>query len=306
MYSLIMRLRNWCFDHGWLKQQDVGMPVICVGNLAMGGTGKTPMVELFVDELRRRGHKPAVVSRGYGRKTRGALLVTPESTAEEVGDEPLQICRRKNCPVVVAEKRIEALPVVRKWNRENPESAITIIVLDDAYQHRYIKRDYNILLTDYSRLYTRDKVIPWGRLREPISGAKRADAIVVTKCPETLSRSEADTIRRELQALPHQRVSFATIDYESLPPLAEPAVLITGIANPQPIIRHLRSQGIEIAQHLKFADHHRFSSNELQEFARISAPIITTAKDAARLPANLSLNILNIRTKILYTYAENS
>lgn len=294
-----MRLRNWCFDHGWLEQRKAEWPVVSVGNLAVGGTGKTPMVELIVEQLRQRGHNPVVVSRGYGRRTKGPLLATAESTADDIGDEPLQIFRHLACPVIVSEDRRKALPLIRQWNKAHPEAPITVIVLDDAYQHRYLQRDCNILLTDYHRLYTRDHVLPFGRLREPACGAKRADVIVVTKCPPHLTAAEAQSIRRELQAEARQQVVFASISYAELPTFDEPPVLLTGIANPAPIREHLQSQGIKIARHLQYADHHRFSANDLAEIRAIQAPIITTAKDATRLPQLSNLHILNIRTHIL-------
>lgn len=301
-----MCLRNWCFERGLLNQQKVDLPVISVGNLAVGGTGKTPMVELIIEELRARGYNPAVVSRGYGRKTSGPIMVAPSSTAIEVGDEPLQIYHHMGCPVFVAEKRLEAVPLIEKWNAQHTVIPINVIVLDDAFQHRYIKRDFNILLTDYHRLYTRDRVLPWGRLRESRTGAKRADIIVVTKCPPCLSRDEAFAIRKELNPLAHQQVVFCTIAYRPLPEFKESPVLITGIANPQPILDHLRDSGIKISEHLRFPDHHIFSLDELKKIKAISVPIITTAKDAVRIPDNRNIHILQIRTKILYKYAANS
>lgn len=303
VYDFLMYLRNWCFDHGLLKQQKVELPVISVGNLSMGGTGKTPMVELIVEELRSRGHRPCVVSRGYGRKTKGPLMATPASTSADIGDEPFQMYRSLNCPVIVAEKRLKAIPLIKAWNLQNTNDAITCIVLDDAYQHRFIRRDCNILLTDYHRLFTRDRVLPWGSLREPRCGAGRADIIIVTKCPENLSKSESDRIIKEIGPELHQQVYFATIAYDELPDTItkahEGVTLITGIANPQPILEYLQEQGIKIKSHYCFSDHHTFSCKEIEQFRSIDGKILTTAKDAARLPQMPNLYVIRIHTKII-------
>lgn len=303
MYSLLMTLRNWYFDHGWLEQRHANMPVVSVGNLAVGGTGKTPMVELIVEELRKRGHQPAVVSRGYGRRTRGPIMASPSSTANELGDEPLQIYRKMQCPVVVSEDRRKALPLIDQWNAEHTESPITILVLDDAYQHRYLWRDYNILLTDYHSLYTRDRVLPLGRLREAQRGAQRAHCVVVTKCPADLSEAEQSDIRKELNLNEKQELHFASIAYEPLPnevtEATEGVTLVTGIANPKPLLEHLEQQGIHIKQHLAYPDHHRFSADEIEHIAQTKGIVLTTEKDSVRLPQLSHIHTIKIHTLIL-------
>lgn len=313
MYGLLMTLRNWCFNHGWLEQRKADVPVISVGNLAVGGTGKTPMVEFLLRQLQSRGQHPAVVSRGYGRRTRGPLVANASSTADDIGDEPLQIYRKfgsattadaSRVPVIVSEDRRKALPLLAQ---EAPDC--DVLLLDDAYQHRYVQRDCNILLTDYHRLYTRDRVLPWGRLREPRRGAQRADIVVVTKCPATLTPQEAEAIRTELALCPAQQLFFATIGYGPLPPeliapVGGPQIevnLLTGIANPGPLLDHLASQGVHIQQHLCYGDHHRFSESERENIKRLASTtfLLTTEKDAARLP-DVPVMPIPIETRILF------
>lgn len=310
MYRLIMTCRNWCFDHGWLEQRRAPLPVISVGNLAVGGTGKTPMVEWLIEALQSMGQRPAVISRGYGRHTHGPLAASPESTASDIGDEPYQIFHKygNRVPVIVSEDRRKALPLV-------PEDTTTL-VLDDAYQHRYLQRDCNILLTTWQRPYTRDHILPWGRLRESRQGARRADIIVVTKCPADLREQDAEALRTELTLSPDQHLFFATIDYAPLPSSVTSqgeANLVTGIANPEPLIRHLTQQGISIRQHLGFPDHHRFTESDISAIQALPAniPTLTTEKDAARLEG-LSPHTLHnkpiplpIQMRILFNQNDN-
>lgn len=302
MYGTVMKVRNWCFDHGWLEQREASLPVISVGNLAVGGTGKTPMVELLTAALRTAGHRPTIISRGYGRTTSGVRVAHPRSTAAEIGDEPLQIYKRYEgeVPVIVSEDRRKALPHV--------DASATLLILDDAYQHRYVQRQCNILLTDYHRLYTRDRILPFGRLRESATGAQRADIIVVTKCPAHLSREEAESLRKELTPLPSQSLFFATIAYAPLAEeirQAESVTLLTGIANPAPLLEHLEAEGIKVTKHLCYKDHHRFSNSELADLRRLAAagPLLTTEKDAARLPG-IAATPLPIHTEILFNQQE--
>lgn len=287
-----MALRNWAFDHEVLEQRQAPFPVVSVGNLAVGGTGKTPMVELLVRLLREAGRHPAVLSRGYGRATKGPLVASAESTAADIGDEPLQIFRkfRGEVPVAVSEDRRRALPLLSAlpWGR----SEGGVLILDDAFQHRYIARNCNILLTDWHRLYTRDRVLPFGRLREWRSGARRADIVVVTKCPATLTAEEAEAVRRELHLEERQRLFFASIAYAPLPPGVREsgeASLITGIAQPQPLIDHLTAAGVRIIRHLRFPDHHNFSAADLRAVTSLQGPVLTTEKDAMRLPAGTAI-----------------
>lgn len=299
-------LRTFLFDHGFLEQRKAPCPVISVGNLAMGGTGKTPMVEHLIDMTREAGLFPVVISRGYRRRTRGPLPATPISTVSDIGDEPLQIYHKYQglVPVIVSEDRRKALPYLP----EAPEGQCMVILLDDAFQHRYLQRDCNILLTAYHRLYTRDHVLPFGRLRESRKGVRRADIIIVTKCPANLSTEEAEAIRKELAPLPSQYLFFSAIEYAELPTevmTAGHTSLITGIAHPEPLLEHLASQGIKVIKHLRYPDHHRFSNADLATIRKLQQPVLTTEKDAARLPNVPEIYALPIQTKILFNESEN-
>lgn len=304
MYRLIMSCRNWCFEHGLLQQQVAPYPVISVGNLSVGGTGKTPMTEWLIRQLLAQHFSPIVISRGYGRKTRGPLLAHSHSTADMIGDEPLQIYRKfaGSVPVIVSEDRRKALPLIAMTPELRQKERI-VLLLDDAYQHRYLQRDCNILLTPYRRPYTRDHVLPWGRLRESRKGAHRADIIVVTKCPRNLSPQQAETLQRKLAPLAHQQVFFSTIGYEDIPEEIrhESAVtLLTGIADPSPLVEHLQQNGVTIDRHLRYADHHRFTPAERQQIEESPTPVITTEKDYARLKPQAHIHPIGIHPVILF------
>lgn len=285
LYALATDVRNLLFDSGCLRSTKPPMPTIGIGNLAVGGTGKTPHAEFFARHLLAQGCKVAILSRGYGRSTRGYRAASPQSTAEEVGDEPLQMFRRFRGEVAVAvcERRAEGLKRLKE--SIDPD----VVILDDVFQHRYVRPQLLILLTDCSRLYCDDCVVPAGRLRERRRGARRADVIIVTKCPPNLTEARRCDIIRRLKPLPHQQVFFSAMAYAplTLPEGNARALLLTGIARPEPLVKHLQDSGIHIARHLKFPDHHRFSPSDLTriiEAARAASCVITTAKDFARLP----------------------
>ena len=292
IFGLVATLRGKCFDWGILKERSFPIPLICVGNLAVGGTGKTPHVELILRLLHQHGYAVGMLSRGYGRKTRGFLLAEDHHTARDIGDEPYQV--KCNCPyatVAVCEKRVIG---VEKLMQLRPE--LDVIVLDDAFQHRYVKPGLNILLTDANRLYVNDHFLPWGRLREGAKAARRAQVVVVTKC---------DGIRRPpLQVENAQQLYYSHIAYAPLQPFVSfaveenssaPAVvagrnvmLITGIANPKPLQMHLIGIGASHVKVLAFPDHHVFTETDInrmnQTFASLpDALAITTQKDATRL-----------------------
>ena len=299
MYNLIMSIRNFLFDNGWgLKQQAFDVPLIAVGNLSMGGTGKTPHTEYLVKLLQQAGKDVAVLSRGYGRATKGYRLATETSSASDIGDEPRQIKQKfPECTVAVCEKRVvgmQHLIAEREEAGKTPDN--WVVVLDDAFQHRYVKPGLNILLTDYARPYYADRVLPWGRLRESAVGAQRADIIVVTKCPKHLSSLAAEQIRMKLTPLPTQEVFFTNFDYanpysasnhqETGLPLS--ALVLTGIAKPQPLYAYLEAHGVEIKP-LAFPDHHAFTPSDVErinaafETLPEGSKVITTEKDAVRL-----------------------
>lgn len=288
IYGRIMRVRNRRFDTGRTPITAVSVPVISVGNLSVGGTGKTPMCRWLLGVLTEQGLKPAMLSRGYGRNTQGFRHVDTSSTADEVGDEPLEVFNAFDgkVPVFVCEDRVHGAQRMLQHDR-----SINVIVLDDAYQHRFLHRDINILLTDYSRLYTRDRVIPEGRLRELPEGAARADIIIVTKCPADLGREEADALTRELKPRERQQVFFSAIKYEPLDTdLSDKRLLIfTGIANPRPLVSHYDGKGLSM-ETLQFADHHRFTDRDINKVATAADKadiVITTAKDYSRLPKDI-------------------
>lgn len=307
IFGRIMRERNRRFDTGRTPVQSVAVPVISVGNLSVGGTGKTPMCRWLLKVLKEQGLHPAMLSRGYGRKTSGFLALHAGSTADEVGDEPLEVFSSfgGDVPVFVCEDRVSGARQLLQH-----DGSINAIVLDDAYQHRFLHRDINILLTDYRRLYTRDRVMPEGRLRELPEGAARADVIIVTKCPADLSREQADAITRELQPLESQQVFFTAISYEPLQAddLSSQRLLIfTGIANPQPLVSHYDGRSLSL-QTLRFPDHHRFTDSDIARVAaaaRQADIVITTAKDFSRLPASIpdslrsKLHVQHIDVEIL-------
>lgn len=283
-YALVMDIRNWMFDHGWLHEKRYDIPTVCIGNLAVGGTGKTPHTEWLVERLLAEHRHVGILSRGYGRSTRGYYEATVDSRADDIGDEPLQMYLRFGTQAIVAvcEDRCHGIECLME---RHPE--LDIIVLDDAFQHRYVRPTLRLLLTDYSRLYTTDYVLPAGRLRERRKGAKRADIIVVTKCPSTLSEAERSNIETAIAPLPHQHVFFTAMDHAPLPISTEqPIALLAGIARPQPLIEHLLAEGYNVARKLIYPDHHNFSPRDLANIdtaAAQTAHIVTTAKDNARL-----------------------
>lgn len=298
IYYVVTWLRNWFYDRGLYKSRNYDFPLIAVGNLSTGGTGKTPMVE-YLTQLIKNNIKVATLSRGYGRKTKGFLLANDEATADSIGDEPFQFYNKfkDEVDVAVCEDRQRGIELLRSKNKK-PE----VIILDDAFQHRKVKAGFNVLLTSYGKLYSNDIVLPTGNLREPRIGAKRADAIVVTKCPNDLSENEKRRIYRELSPLPHQELCFSSIEYsnlvyseteqKSLTDLKN-ATLITGIANPKPLVDYLNSLNMQF-EHLKFGDHHHFTATEIEEFEKLDC-ILTTEKDYMRLKLHPS-----IKDKIFY------
>lgn len=284
-----MEVRNRLFDCHLLPSEAFPVPVIAIGNLAVGGSGKTPHTELLLRLL--AGHRTAVLSRGYGRATQGFRLVEATDSAREVGDEPLQMKRKvPEATIAVDGNRRRGIAKLLE-----AEPALAFILLDDAFQHRYVRPALNILLTDYNCRYTHDRILPAGRLRERAGGATRADIIIVTKCPPTLSLEEAATLRNEIAPRAGQKIFFTTLRYPKTPrPAANTRgteagrlLAVTGIANPTTFLNHWEELGWHIAP-LTFPDHHRFSPADL---ARINAAakgaelVATTEKDAMRLEA---------------------
>jgi len=301
LYGLGVRLRHFLYDRGWLSSKRYPFPILCVGNLAVGGTGKTPMVEYLVRLLGQE--QVAILSRGYRRKTRGFILADDSATAMTLGDEPYQYHRKfPRATVAVCESRQEGIERLL----ENPH--FKYIILDDAFQHRKVQAGTNLLLTSYDKLYTQDFLLPVGSLRDIRSRARKAQIIIVTKCPE-LTQTEQEKIIQQLKPLPSQKVYFTSIAYsdrvyshedsQALKDfIATPFTLVTGIANPTPLVDFLEKQGASF-EHLAYSDHHHFSNREL-ELLRQKGRILTTEKDYVRLEGALStLYYLPIETQFL-------
>lgn len=305
LYGWAMLLRNELYDRKILKSTSFGVPVISVGNLSVGGTGKSPMVEYLISLL-KDDYRVATLSRGYKRSTQGFHLLKGDETALEVGDEPLQFKTKfPEVPVAVDEKRVHGIESL--LSLENPPE---IILLDDAFQHRKVAAGFYIILTPYNNLYIEDYVLPTGNLREPRSGAKRAQVVVVTKCPPDLGAKEKDKIREKLRIRPGQELYFSKIVYSTTAISVSGNVdfkyfreksftLITGIANPGPLVEFLKEQGLSF-EHLSFPDHHNFTGSEIKLLQSRSL-VLTTEKDFMRLKKSISrekLFYLPIKTEL--------
>ncbi|HEX6916346.1 MAG TPA: tetraacyldisaccharide 4'-kinase [Chitinophagaceae bacterium] len=317
LYGLVIIIRNFLYDKGYLKSARFNFPLVCVGNLAVGGTGKSPMVEYLVNLLHKE-FRVGTLSRGYKRKTKGYVLAGDRTTALEIGDEPMQFhLKFPDAAVAVGEERLDAVPQLL---HDRPE--LEAIILDDAFQHRAVIAGLNILLTEFSNLFSDDIFLPTGDLRDQRGSYKRADIIVVTKCPAELTIEMKRKTIREIQPYPHQQVFFTTIEY-GLPyhiaskatrqiTQADEILLVCGIANPQPLKQYIFDQAQTYYQ-MDYSDHHIFSIDDLREikrrFARMDAPsgfIITTEKDAMRFLkfrqeiGDLPLYVLPIRHRFLF------
>ena len=297
IYFVITWLRNKLYDFGYKTSQSYDFPVICVGNLSTGGTGKTPMIEYLIRLLSNKS-KVATLSRGYKRVTKGFVLADENSNVDTLGDEPFQFYNKfKNIYVAVDEDRQNGISELRKL-KNSPE----IVLLDDAYQHRKVKAGFNVLMTSYSNLFTKDMVLPTGNLREPRYGYKRANAIVVTKCPANLDDSEKTKIKKSIKPKSNQKVFFSSISYsdtvfsfEEEKQLKEfdDFTLVTGIANATPLVSFLKSKGHKFS-HIEFGDHHNFTLKDL-ELLEKQEKILTTEKDYMRLMCEEQL-----RSKLYY------
>ena len=304
IYGIIIAIRNWLFDQDLLSSTTFNIPTISIGNLVVGGTGKTPHTEFILSVL-QSDWKTAMLSRGYKRKTTGFQLATTESNSQTIGDEPFQIFTKfPAVTVAVDENRVHG---VKKLMEIIPD--IQLVVLDDAFQHRYIQTGLSILLTDYSNLYSRDMLLPAGSLREWRSGSKRANIIVITKCPENLKPIEMRLFETELNLQDNQILFFSSFIYDELKPVFSDSshenwtyqkikesnaeiLLVTGIASPVQILEQL-AKFTSTVKTLIFEDHHAFQSKDFssinKKFNAISSAdkiIIVTEKDAARLVTN--------------------
>ena len=328
LYGIGVGFRNQLFNIGLLKQHDYDIPIISVGNITVGGAGKTPHVEYLIRLLKDKV-KVAVLSRGYKRKTHGYVLANDSSTVTDIGDEPYQMKQKyQDVHIAVDKKRVDGIAHITGDAETNDTD---VILLDDAFQHRYVKPGINILLVDYHRLIIYDKLLPAGRLREPQSGKNRADIVIITKCPKDLKPMEFRVLTKAMNLYPYQSLYFTTIEYESLIPLFakeksaiekealkdKHVMLITGIASPKQIIIDLKPHVKEMTT-LAFSDHHQFKSKDIMKinetFNAIKGEkiIVTTEKDATRLEqleglceeVKQNLYVLPIKVKFMINQEE--
>lgn len=306
IYGMIVSFRNKLFDWRILPSVSFPIPVITIGNLVLGGSGKTPSVE-YVVRLLKDDYKVATLSRGYKRKTKGFRLVSSDDTQELVGDEPLQIARKFNDIIVaVDESRRHG---IRQLMTDNPD--LQVVILDDAYQHRYVKPGLSVLVTDYHRIFVKDHLFPVGRLRECKKGSRRAHIILVTKTPKIFSPLVRRQLAEDLKPQSHQLLCFSYLSYENWLPLFKDTpipdeeqkkvntiLMLTGIAFPSPLEEYLRPF-CSVLSMLQFPDHHNYSEKDLQMIKDkfLSLPtrkkiIVTTEKDAMRLSVPLAESIL--------------
>ncbi len=296
LYGCVVRFRNFLFDVGILKSRSFSTPIISVGNITVGGTGKTPHVEYLI-RLLKDSTNIAVLSRGYKRKTKGFLIADDKSTARDIGDEPYQMKRKfPKVTVAVDKDRVHGIELLTEHDKY-----LNVILLDDAFQHRYVKPGVNILLVDYHRLIIYDELLPAGRLREPLNGKDRADIVIVTKCPQDLKPMDFRVITKAMNLFPYQHLYFTTLVYDNLQHIStheerslssiktdEHILLLTGIASPRQLTEDL-SPYTQQLHTLSYADHHCFSTKDVtkinETFAALPSPksIITTEKDAARI-----------------------
>ncbi|MDD7129678.1 MAG: tetraacyldisaccharide 4'-kinase [Prevotella sp.] len=300
LYGMGVRFRNMLFDTGILESRSFPIPVISVGNITVGGAGKTPHVEYLI-RLLCETKRVSVLSRGYKRRTKGYLLASSSSTSLELGDEPYQMYLKygRQVHVAVSANRCEGIERLCS----DPETKDTdVILLDDAFQHRYVKPGVNILLVDYHRLIVYDKLLPAGRLREPKDGKRRADIVIVTKCPPDLRPMDFRVITKALNLYPYQKLFFTTIEYGDLIPLFSNSrslalseitsdyevLVLSGIASPQHLLCDIQKHTDNVIP-MTFRDHHLFTPKDIARinntFDSLSSKriIITTEKDAARL-----------------------
>ena len=307
LYGAGVWLRNKLFDWGYYKERSFDLPVICVGNITVGGTGKTPHTEYLI-KLLHKSFQVAVLSRGYKRKSKGFVLATENTPVHHIGDEPYQMKQKfPNIHMAVDANRGHGIEQLCK---ETVASGTEVILLDDAFQHRYVKAGLNILLVDYNRLITEDSLLPAGRMREPESGKYRAQIVIITKCPKDMKPMEYRVLTKQMNLYAYQQLYFTTLSYGKLRPLfnggkeyplvsIHPSVqilLVTGIATPQKLENDLSSIIKNGIYTLSFSDHHDFTPedmlniesqfNNLPEGKRM---IITTEKDAVRMASHTAL-----------------
>ena len=308
LYGLGVAVRNMMFDKGILKQHKFNIPVIVVGNLTVGGAGKTPHAEHIIGML-KSDYRIGLLSRGYKRNTKGFVLAGDNSRPQDIGDEPYQMYRKfrhDGVMVAVCESRVRGIETMLELN-----PSLNLIVLDDAFQHRYVKPSISVLLTEHSRPVYNDALLPYGRLREPARAIDRADVVVMTKCPDDMKPVDFRIFKETFNLFPFQKLLFTR--YKYLPPKAlfpenvseetnlkldiltreDTLLAVTGVANPRPFIRYLRKHYCAKVKILRFDDHHNFTNSDMQSILRKFKTmegrhkfVVTTEKDAVRLANN--------------------
>jgi tetraacyldisaccharide 4'-kinase len=292
VYGLVVAIRNFIYDVGWKKQTSFDLPVIVVGNLDVGGSGKTPMTEYLIRLLKDK-YKLATLSRGYGRKTSGYIEAGFNASASQIGDEPAQFKQKfPEITVAVCESRVTGVSNLKKEHE--------LVLLDDAFQHRALQPGFSLVLFEYSRVFKPHWLLPAGNLRESFNGRKRADMLVVSKCPPMLKADEQERILKRLKPYPHQQVFFTSIQYgpledlsgnreQELPDAETTVYLLTGIANPKPLWNEIAAWTSRIRHH-NYPDHHQFSLKNITKLVSefegdksLKKIIVTTEKDAQRL-----------------------
>ena len=280
LYTLGVAIRHMLYDRHVLPSFSVDVPTICVGNLAMGGTGKTPMVEYLLRLLTANGYHPAVLSRGYKRSTIGFVMADSSSTVQTIGDEAMQLHRKfPEIPIAVCESRVVG---VKRLKRQ--VAHLDVIILDDAMQHRALRCGFTILLTPYDHLYIDDHMLPWGTLRDLPHRALKADAIVVTKCPDAIRPIDMRVVDNRLHLPTYQQLHFAGLDYAPMEQEGTPLVLC-GIAQPHYMLDYVR-QYYPHADLMAYPDHHRYRPRDIDriiERVRHYDFVLTTEKDIQRL-----------------------
>ena len=294
LYGMAISIRHWAYNRGVLKSHAFKTPSICVGNLSLGGTGKTPMVALLLRHYNTiEAFNTAILSRGYGRISKGLVHASEHATVEDLGDEPFQIAQSypKN-PLVVSASRIEGMSYLEGLASKAPH----LVILDDALQHRAIQASYTILLTTFSKPFYKDSLIPSGTLRDLPSRAKTADLIVVTKCPENMSNSQRETKLTHIPKHSNQKICFSYLRYNTIWRGVKSDLngsdfvgveinLITAIAQPEPLLRYLDKLGVKY-RHWRFRDHHFFTANEVAELENLPH-LVCTEKDFVKLKDRL-------------------
>ena len=291
IYRLIISFRNFLFDTRIITSEEYRIPIICVGNITVGGTGKTPQVEYLIRIL--SNYKVCVLSRGYGRKTKGLIIVDTTSSSYDVGDEPLQIKQKfPQTKVIVCEKRKDGIKHILK------DQDVDIIIMDDGFQHRRIKAGLNIIMNNYNEPFYSDKMLPLGKLRDQKISIDRAEIIITSKCPENMNATERQLITNNVSTYPSQKIYFSSIKYKDIISVfsgekidmseTSNIILITSIADPTSLINFLQQKNYSL-NHVKFRDHYNYTQQDISNILHLFNTsksskniILTTEKDKVK------------------------